>query len=559
MGGQGSETGERVMASGLVERGRAAYERRAWGDAYEHLIAADHQSALPADDLELLAVAAYLTGRDDTAIEVLERAHRAQIDAGETPRGVRCAFWLAMTLVLRGQEAQGGGWLARAQRLLDEASVDCVERGYLLVPEGLHALGGGQPKAAEVTFAEVNDIAERFGDPDLIALARLGRGQALVSMGEARRGATMLDEAMVGVAGGHVSPIVAGIVYCAVIIACRQIFDLRRAQEWTAALSRWCDSQQDLRPYRGQCLVHRSELMQLRGEWSEAMAEVERACEHLSDPRGDPVMGMARYQQAELLRLRGELDAAEAAYRQAVEWGHPVQPGLALLRLAQGRMDDAVAAIRRVVEEAEDDRVSRARVLAAYVEIMLAIDDTAAAAAATDELEEIAADFDSPYLAAVAAHGRGAGLLATGDPRAAGVALRRAWTAWQQLDGPYEATRVRVLMAQACRELGDHDTAEMELAAARRVFEELEAAPALAQMDRLSRSYEMPPEAPGGLTARELEVLRLVATGLTNREIATTLVISEKTVARHLSNMFRKLDVPSRAAATAYAYEHALV
>lgn len=551
--------GKSRTSTDLLERGRKAYDRAAWGDAYAGLSAADEEAPLEVDDLECLAMAAYLTGREDTAVEVWGRVHHLLLAQGAVgvERAVRCAFWAGVVLVRQGQHAQAGGWFARAQRLLDEASLDCVERGYLLVPPALQALGGGDPAAAYALCTDVARIADRFGDPDLMALGRLGCGQALVAMGEATSGVAMLDEAMVAVTAGDVSPIAAGIVYCAVILACRDLFDLRRAQEWTAALSRWCSSQQDLQPYRGQCLIHRSEIMQLRGDWSEALEEVERACSHLSDPGGDPVMGMARYQQAELLRLRGELARAEVAYRQAGEWGHPVQPGLALLRLAQGRGEDAVAAIRRVMDEAEDDRVRRSRVLAAYAEIVLASGDVGAARVAADELEELAADFDAPYLRAVAAQAAGAVLLAEGDPQAACDVLRRAWIAWRELDAPYEAASVRVLMAQACQQLGDHDTAEMELDPARRVFEQLRAAPALVRVAALSRRAAL--RAPGGLTPREVEVLRLVATGVTNREIADTLVINEKTVARHLSNMFTKLGVSSRAAATAYAYEHDLV
>lgn len=551
--------GKSRISVGLLERGRQAHGRAAWGDAYAQLSAADQEAPLEVDDLQCLAMAAYLTGRDGSAVEVWGRAHHGLLAQGTVgvPRAVRCAFWAGVALIGRGQHAQAGGWFARAQRLLDDASLDCVERGYLLIPSALQAMGSRDPTAAYALFTDVAAIGDRFDDPDLTALGRLGCGRALVAMGEAASGVAMLDEAMVAVTAGEVSSIAAGIVYCTVILACRDIFDLRRAQEWTAALSRWCSSQPDLYPYRGQCLIHRSEIMQLRGEWSEALHEVEQACAHLSDSPADPVMGMARYQQAELLRLRGEFARAEVAYRDAGEWGHPVQPGLALLRLAQGRDHDAVAAIRRVIEESEDDRVRRSRVLAAYAEIVLAVGDVDAARMAANELEELAADFDSPYLRAVAAQATGAVLLADGEAQAACDALRRAWSAWQELDAPYEAARVRVLTAQACRQLGDHDTAEMEIDPARRVFEQLRAAPALAGLAALSQRASA--RAPGGLTAREVEVLRLVGTGATNRQIADTLIINEKTVARHLSNMFTKLGVSSRAAATAYAYEHDLV
>lgn len=536
--------------------GRAAFERRAWGAARAQLMAAAEHGSLSAGDLERLAAAAYLTGHDDAAGRAWEQAHAAWLDQGEVPRAVRCAFWLGVTLVLRGEHAQGGGWLARAERVLDDAGADVVEQGYLLIPAGLHALAAGDGESASATFARVAATAERFGDPELAALGRLGRGQALVATGAAAEGVGLLDEAMVAVTSGEVSPIAAGLVYCAVLIACREIFDFRRAQEWTAAFSRWCAAQQDLHTYRGQCLVHRSEILQLRGEWAEAMTEAQQACAHLSASPGDPVTGMAQYQQAELLRLRGAFARAEEAYRQASRWGHPVHPGLALLRLAQGRVAVADAAIRRVVDEA-DRPVARCRVLAAYVTIVLAAGDAPAAGAALDELQGNAARFDSPYLRATVASARAAVLLARDECRDAAVAARRACSAWQALDAPHEAARARVLLARACYRLGDHDTAELELDAARRVFRELGAAPDLAAVDELA--HPRADRAPGGLTPRELDVLRLVADGATNREVAAALVISEKTVARHLDNMFTKLGVSSRAAATAYAYSHHLV
>lgn len=539
-----------------VSRGRESYTRRAWRDAYEALSAADGDIPLEAPDLDRLGMAAYLIGRDEAAVTGLDRAHRAFLEQVEVGRAVRCAFWVGLFLMLRGRHAEGGGWLGRAERLLSEHALDTVERGYLLIPAALHALGSGDPGRAHEVMGEAAGIADRFGDPDLVALSRLGQGQALVAMGEVRRGVAMLDEAMLAVTTGDVSPVAAGIVYCALIITCRDIFDWGRAREWTVALSRWCADQQDLKPYRGQCLVHRSEIMQLRGEWSDAMAEVQQACEHFAEPPGDPVLGMAHYQQGELLRLRGEFSRAEQAYRTAGESGHGVQPGLALLRLAQGRVSDAEAAIRRVVAEIEDDRVKRSRVLAAFVEIVLGAGDVATARPAIDELHQLSHDLDAPYLRAVAESARGAVLLADGDTNAACAVLRRAWTTWQELDAPYEAARVRLLMAQACAELADHDTASMELDAARRVFEQLGAAPALARVAELSGMPKQ--DAAGGLSPREVEVLRIVATGATNREVADRLIISEKTVARHVSNIFTKLGVTTRAAATAYAFRHEL-
>jgi DNA-binding CsgD family transcriptional regulator/tetratricopeptide (TPR) repeat protein len=540
----------------LRDRGRRAFDRGEWPEACERLrAAAVGGPLLEPEDLERLAVASYLTGHDDERKDLGARAHQAWLDQGAHEDAVRCAFWAGFGLVQRGEMAHGGGWLARAGTLVDQHGLDCVERGYLLLPQALLAMAGGDLDAALGRFREAAELAQRFGDRDLAALGALGRGEALLRSGRASDGMGLFDEAMVSVTAGETSPVVSGVVYCAVIDACQEAFDLRRAREWTAALDRWCAAQPGLVPYRGACLVHRAQILQVGGEWGQAMTEARRACERLADPP-HPAIGMAHYELGELHRLQGDLTEAEADYRRAHAAGRNPHPGLALLRLAQGRVDAAVAAIERAIDDARD-RLSRTRLLPALVEIMLAATRAADARRAADELAGLAAGARTGVLGAVAAHARGAVLLAEGEPRAALEALHDACWAWQDMTAPYEAAEVRVLIAEACRAVGDVDAAEMELDAARAVFERLGARPALARLDELvarAAGHATPL-----VTARELEVLRLVAAGRTNREIAQALSISERTVERHLGNVFTKLDVPNRAAATAYAYDHGLV
>lgn len=539
----------------LVQRGRESFQLRAWADAYAHLAAADREDRLDPEDLERLATAAYLVAQDADSTAGWERAYHAFRRQGNAERAARCAFWLGSALLERGEAARGGGWIARARRLLDLGGRECVEQGYLLLPIALRCIAEGDYATAYTTFGKAAQVGERYGDPELVTLARHGEGRTLIRLGRTAEGMTTLDEAMVAITAGEVSPMIAGDVYCGVLSACQEVFDLHRAQEWTAALTQWCAAQPQLVPYRGQCLVRRAEILQLHGSWPEAVAETQQACEWLSRPPGQPGLGAALYQQGELQRLRGDFPEAEGAYRQASQLGRTPQPGLALLRLAQGQVTAAAAAIRQALDEARESR-TRARTLAAYVEIMLVDNDVPAARAAAEELGQIAADLDAAFLHAVSSHATGAVLLAEGNARDALSALHRACAIWRQLNAPYEAARAGILVGLASRALGDTDTATMELNAARQALEHLGAVADLKRLAELSRAPG--PNPPGGLTGREVQVLRLIATGKTNRAIARDLSLSEKTVARHVSNIFTKLGLSSRAAATAYAYRHKL-
>ena len=537
-----------------LELGRAAFDGRAWVVARDRLASADRGAGLEPDDLERLATAQFLTGRAHDSTATWERAFRGWTACGQDERAARCGFWLAFTLADIGEPARGGGWVARARRLLGPDRRDCAERGYLVVFEAVGRVQGGDPTSGLELAEEALALGERCAEPDLVALARCVAGRALIRQDRRPEGVGLLDEVMATVLADEVSPALAGNLYCTVIEGCQEVHDAHRVREWTVALTRWCAAQPGLVPYRGQCQVHRAEIMMLRGAWDEADAAAADARATLAAPPAHPATGAAEYVCAELYRLRGRHTEAEQAYRRAARWGREPQPGLARLRLAQGDVDVAAAGLRRALEEVTNPIV-RPELLAAAVDVLLAAADVPAAAARAAELSDLAAQLDGAVLHALATACTGAVRAAEGDTAGGLAQLRTALARWHDLDAPYETARVRVEIGRACRELGDEEGARMELDAAAEVFAQLDAAPDLARARQLAGH----PAGAAGLTARELEILRLVARGLSNRAIAAELVLSDKTVARHVSNILAKVGVHSRSAAAAWAHDHRVV
>jgi DNA-binding NarL/FixJ family response regulator len=380
------------------------------------------------------------------------------------------------------------------------------------------------------------------------------QGRSLIQQGNVATGLVLLDETMLAVLAGELSPITTGLMYCSVIGTCQEVYAWNRAREWTFALSRWCEQQSNTVAFFGTCLVHRAEVLQFHGSWHEALTEAHRACECGEGSDRKPP-ARAFYQQAEIHRLRGEFSEADEAYRAASRLGCDPQPGLALLRLAQGAVDAAGTSITRLLS-VTSERLQRARLLPAHLEIMLARGDIREVSNACRELEDLAGFLDSDVLRATAARAQGALALAQADPRTALGQLRSAFEWWQRLDAPYESARVRVLIARACRALGDDEAAALEIDAARIAFDELGARPDLAALDAAKTSVSA---VVNPLTPRERDVLRLVAAGHTNKEIASLLGLSERTIDRHVGNILNKLDVSSRTAATTYAHVHKLL
>jgi DNA-binding CsgD family transcriptional regulator/tetratricopeptide (TPR) repeat protein len=501
-----------------LARGRELYAKRAWVEACETLLRVDALAPLEVADLWRVGWAAGLSGRDEAMLGALERVYQAQLESPDVQRqanAARAAFWLGFRLGHLGEASRASAWLSRAERLVERVG-DCVELGYLHLPKIRRHFQAGEYELAHACAARAVEIGQRFGELDLLAFGRNLQGRILLRQAKLAEGLALLDEAMLAVTGGELSPIIMGLVYCAAIDSCQGVYALDRAREWTTSLRGWCEAEPQQSTFTGACMVSRSEIMEIGGQWSESLEEAGRAAQQYLRSLGPPAAAEAIYRQAEIHRLRGELETAEERYRESSQHGREPQPGLALLRLVQGRADAALQAMRRLVS-ATTSPLARAKLAPAFVEVLLANGALEEARGAANELEATATTWGTELLTALSAQTRGS------------------------------------------VELGDLDSALLEIDAARSVFSQLGAAPDLAAIDALTSSAPAEPNNSSGLSVRELEVLRLVASGKTNKLIARQLCLSEKTVDRHVSNILAKLCVPSRAAATAHAYEHKLL
>lgn len=543
-----------MTSSNALEAGRTAAAAMRWAEAHEQLSTADSLGCLGGPDLELLAEVALLRGEAPDAVDVLVRAYESHLAAGDGRSAARAACWLSLWLIELGDFTRCVAWASRAMHIVGAMDDPGSLAGLVRLPPAVAQLGSGDPAEARRIASEVVELGERTGDRELVANASLCLGKSLIELGELTGGFGCFDRAMAAVDAREVNPVAAGIVACAVVSDAIMASDTERATAWVEVLDDWCRRQPELVTFTGQRHALRAALLIARGSWPEAATAAELALARFRAGDFRAVHG-APYQHAELARLRGAFRSAEASYGKAAESGWEPQPGLALLRLAEGRVRQAQVEIRRTI--AGSDSFTRRFLLPAVVEIEVAGGDVAAARAALEELRDSSTRMSTPTLRAVLAAAEARVLLAEGDAAAALGAARDAVERWRVIGAPYEHARSRVLAGRALLSLGDRVAAEADLGAARTAFLELGAHPALAELAGVGAAGTA--RRAGALTAREVEVLRLVSTGLTNRAVGERLSLSEKTVARHLSNIFGKLGLSSRAGATAWAYENGLV
>ena len=528
-----------------LREARTAYAERAWRRAYDAFAAAESEAPLDAEDFDRFAVTAHLLARMPDYFAIRERAYTSLLQRGQPLAAAEAALWLGTQKLVQGDLAEGGGWIARAARIVADDGTDSRAAAFLSVSSAFEAAAGGDLEGAARIAEECVRAARRLGAEQYAALSIHQQGLFLLAAGHTDEGLACLDEAMLGVASGACSAMVEGIIYCGVIQGCWSVYELTRAQQWTAAMTQWVTAQPDMDNFTGECKVRRAELKQFNGRWPEALDEL--GAVGLAEP-DQWASGRAASVRGDIDRLLGKFDSAEEYFTLAAKLGEDPQPGLALLRLARGSVQAAAAMARRSLAETRQTG-KRIQVLAAATEILLAVGATDEAEDTAAELRDLAAATRSPVVVSLGQLAQASVLLSRGTPADALPLLREALAVWVRSRAPYEEARTRVLLAEACRALGDRESADREVDTAREIFQDLEAMPDLA---RLTGSDEL-------LTPRELEVLRLLATGATNKAIAENLVLSERTVDRHVSNIFGKLGVSSRAAATAYAFERQLV
>jgi ATP/maltotriose-dependent transcriptional regulator MalT len=502
-----------------------------------------------ADRLDLEAEAAWWLGRLDDCIAAREEAYRIYDELGETRHAGQCAVWLWEHHAISARPSVASGWLRRARRAL-EGDDECVEFGNLVLREAETAHGRGELDDALELATSALELGRRLRSADLEAEALQTRGRVLIEQGHIDDGMGHLDEAMLFGVEGRLRPFSTGKVYCSLIAACEEVGDFDRAGEWTEVTVRWSQDH-PLAIFPGICRVHRAIVLKRRGSLEEAEREAVRAVDELQ--QSHVANSAAAYAEVgDIARRLGELERAEEAFTRSREISGGPCGGLALLRLAQGRVAEAMSIATDCVAN-QANPLGRAGLLPVLVHVSVAGGDLGAARRALAELADTAATFGTRSLRAAELSTRGRLQLAEQDAAAADT-LRQAADEWRALEVPYEEATARTLLGQALRVGGDEGAAKASFEAAAALFAQIGA-----HLDAASALGDHRPERPAGLTEREVEVLRLIASGLTNNEIASELFLSAKTVSRHLSNIFTKIGVSSRAAATAYAFEHHLV
>lgn len=538
-----------------LERARAFRASYAWRQACDEFRAAGGPAVLSVEDAECFAECAQIVGFRDDAIAALVRAFEERAANGQVRPAVASAFWLWQAYHLNGESAQANGWLARARELGPDDAGE--EPGWLLITSAYGRMGAGAYDEAVTLLARARDRAARTHDGDQLAFSTLLTGRALILGGRFTDGLDLLDDGMLRVLAGQTTPRATSLLFCAAIGTCEiEVHDVARVREWSAALGAWLDKVPPFGgPFYGHCLTYHAVHLRLAGKWTAALAQLEEACRSLANGSGMRFMGHARYELGESHRLLGDFAEAVEAYRTAAFTGGPTQPGLALLRLALGDVPAAAAGIRRALGESVGP-AARVELLPAAVTVLLAADAADEASAAADQLGGLAEHFAADSVRATHARALGELALAKDDWRAALPELRRAAGLWRDLDIPYETARCSVLLATAYRGAGDDEAADLELESAREAFTRLGARADLQVVQGMLRHADV---ALHGLSRREVEVLRLIVQGLTNRAIGTELFLSERTVQRHVSNIFDKLGVTSRTQAATHAIDLGII